>query len=74
MFVWIDASEFFSYAEDNTPFVSGQNHEKLITSLQTTLNSMTEWYQQNYFKVNADKCPFGNKEMAIANDNIKYKF
>ena len=35
---------------------------------------MIEWYQQNYFKVNADKCPFGNKEVAIANDNIKYKF
>ena len=36
---------------------------------------MFEWYQENYFKANADKChsflsPFFNKEMTTANYNI----
>ena len=36
---------------------------------------MFEWYQENYFKANADKChlflsPFSNKEMTIANYKI----
>ena len=75
MFFQIDTSEFSSYADDNTPFASAQNHEKLIKSLQSTLNGVFEWYQENYFKANADKChlflsPFSNKEMTIANYKI----
>ena len=36
---------------------------------------MFEWYQENYFKANADKChlflrPFSNKEMVLANYKI----
>ena len=75
MFFQFDTSEFSSYADDNTPFAFGQNNEKLINSLQSTLNGMFEWYQENYFKANADKChlflsSFSNKEMTIANYNI----
>ena len=75
MFFQIDTSELCSYADDNTLFASGQNHEKLINSLQSTLNGMLKWYQEYYFRANADKChlfliPFSNKEMAIAHYNI----
>ena len=75
MFFQIDTSEFFSYADYNTPFTSTQNQEKLIKTLQSTLNGVFEWYQENYFKANADKChlflsPFSNKEMTIANYKI----
>ena len=75
MFFQIDSSEFSSYADDNAPFASARNHEKLMKSLQSTLNGMFEWYQENYFKANADKChlflsPFSNKEMTLANYKI----
>ena len=75
MFFQIHSSEFSSYADDNTPFASAQNHEKLIKSLQSTLNGVLEWYQESYFKANADKChlflsPFCNKEMTLANYKI----
>ena len=75
IFLQINTSEFFSYADDNTLLASAQNHEKLIKSLQSTLNGVFEWYQENYFKANADKChlflsPFSTKEMTIANYNI----
>ena len=75
MFFIIDTSKFSSYAGDRTPFASAQNHEKLIKSLQSTLNGVFEWYQENYFKAIADKChlflsPFSNKEMTIANYKI----
>ena len=38
----IDSFEFFSYADNNTPFASVQNHEKLIKSLQSTVNGVFE--------------------------------
>ena len=44
MFFQIDTSEFSSHADDNTPFASAQNHEKLIKSLQSTRNGVFEWY------------------------------
>ena len=50
MFFQIETSEFSSYTDDNTPFASEQNHEKLINSLQSTPNSMSEWCQEIYFK------------------------
>lgn len=53
MFFQIDNSEFSSYADDNTPFASAQNHEKPINSLQSTLIGLFKWYQENYFKANA---------------------
>ena len=62
------SSEFSSYADDNTPFASAQDHEKLIKSLQSALKGVFEWYQESYIKANEDKChlclsPFSNKEM-----------
>ena len=56
LFFQIDSSEFSSSADDNTPFASAQNHEKLVKSLQSTLSGVFEWYQENYFKANAGKC------------------
>ena len=56
MFFQIDLSEFSSYADDNTLFAFGQNPANLTNTLQSTLNSMFQWYQENYFKANADKC------------------
>ena len=43
MFLKIDAAEFSSYADDNTPFASAQTHEKLIKSWQSTLYGVFEW-------------------------------
>ena len=64
-----------NYADDDTPYTSAENHEKQVNSLKSTLNGVLEWYQENYFKTNADKChlflsPFSNKEVSIANYNI----
>ena len=71
----IGTSELSCYTDDNILFASGQNYEKLVNSLQSTLNGMFEWYQENNFKANADKChlfmsPFSNNKMTIANYNI----
>ena len=43
--------------------------------MQITRNGVFEWYQEEYFKANADKChlflsPFSNKEMTLANYKI----
>ena len=75
MFFQIDSSEFSSYADDNTPFASAQNHEKLMKSLQSILNGVFEWYQENYLKAKSYKChlflsPFSTKEMTLSNYKI----
>ena len=75
MFFITNTYEFSSHADYNIHFAYRQNHEKLINSLQSTLNSTSEWYQKNYFKASADKCdlflsPFSNKQITIANYNI----
>ena len=75
MFLQNDTSQLSIYANNNTSFASEQKHEKLINYFQSTLNGIFEWYQENCFNPNADKChlflsPFSNKEMAIANYNI----
>ena len=55
MFFKIDSSEFSTYADDNTPFASAQNHKKLIKSLQSTLKSLngTEKTTSKPMQINA---------------------
>ena len=71
----IAISGFCCYADHNIVFTSRQNYEKLVNSVQSTLNGVFEWYQEKNFKANADKCHlfmslFFNNKMTIANYKI----
>ena len=45
-----------NYADDNTPFVSGDAPLNVITSLENGAEKLFEWFANNHMKANHDKC------------------
>ena len=45
-----------SYADDNTPYVIGDDISGLISSLEKASKALFEWFENNLLKSNADKC------------------
>ena len=56
LFIIIPDMEFASYADDNTPYSSGNSIEEVITSLEAKSNNLFEWFGNNYMKANSSKC------------------
>ena len=45
-----------SYADDNTPYCSSFNLDKVINKLKAGTNNLFKWVDENHMKTNADKC------------------
>ena len=45
-----------NYADDNTPYAMESNIEGLIDTLEANTSILVNWFYENYFKMNADKC------------------
>ena len=45
-----------NYADDNTPYSIESNIEALINKLVNDTSTLLKWFNENYFKMNADKC------------------
>ena len=45
-----------SYADDNTPYVCSENVDVTPEKLEEVANVLFEWFSNNFFKANADKC------------------
>ena len=45
-----------NYADDTTPFVSGDTPLNFITSLENVAEKRFEWFANNHIKANHDKC------------------
>ena len=56
IFNYIDKCDIASYADDNTPYTSDFNLEKVIQKLELTTNNLFEWFKNNHTKANTDKC------------------
>ena len=56
LFIMIDDINIANYADDNTPFVSGDTPLNVITSLENAAEKLFEWFTNNYMKANHDKC------------------
>ena len=52
----IDSINNADYADDNTPFVSGNTPLNFITSLENAAKKPFEWSTKNHMKANQDKC------------------
>ena len=53
----MNETDFASYADDNTPYVVGNNIEDII-KLQNTSLTLFQWFYDNQMKSNPDKCHF----------------
>ena len=52
----MDDINIANYADDNTPFVSGDTPLNVITSLENAAEKLFEWFANNRMKANHDKC------------------
>ena len=56
LFIMIDDFNIANYADDNTPFVSGDIPLNVITSLENAAEKLFEWFTNNHMKANHEKC------------------
>ena len=48
-------TDFASYADDNTPYVSADTIDEVIKRLETASVKLFKWFTDNHMKVNQDK-------------------
>ena len=56
LFFTVNDIDIAGYADDNTPQMIADDVDDLITSLEQASNGSFEWFKNNLFKSNADKC------------------
>ena len=52
----VDDFNIANWADDNTPFVSGDTSVHVMTSLENAVEKRFEWFSNNHMKANHDKC------------------
>ena len=55
IFFGIIVCDIGSYAEDNTPNNFDFNLDHVISNLETSTNSLLNWFRENHMKASADK-------------------
>ena len=56
MFMFISNSQICNYADDTTLYVIHQDIKQAIKILEQDVVILREWFQDNYMKMNGDKC------------------
>ena len=60
MFMFISNSQICNYADDPTLYVIHQDIKQAIKILEQDVVILIEWFQNNYMKMNGDKCHLKN--------------
>ena len=64
----MNETDFASYVDDNTPYVTGDSIESVINSLENVSIQLFKWFADNQMKANKDKCHLlrsGSKNITI---------
>ena len=56
IFYFIPDSDMTNFADDNTPYTVEVTIDALLESLLKDTTILTQWFKDNYFRMNADKC------------------
>ena len=56
IFYVVSESNLTNYADDNTPYSIHSNIECITNSLVNDTSTLIKWFDDNYFKMNAEKC------------------
>ena len=56
LFLVLKDVDIANFADDNTPFISANNIDDLIDSLEKASSSLFKWFKDNLCKGNPDKC------------------
>ena len=65
MFFVVSETDFAAYADDNTPYVEGNNIDQVINMLENDSIQLFKWFSDNQMKANKDKCHL------IVSNNVK---
>ena len=76
LFFIISEIDFASYADDNTPYATGDSLNDAIRKLESVSSKLFKWFSDNQMKANKDKCHFITSKqipatISIDNTNIK---
>ena len=52
----VNEIDFASYADDNTPFVSGDGLDDVLDSLENASLNFFEWFSNNQMQAKSDRC------------------
>ena len=55
LFIIIDDIDIANYADDNTPYITADDKDGVIASLENASNTLFKWFGDYLFKSNADK-------------------
>ena len=69
LFFIIENTDIASYADDNTPYISTDDIDGVIKSLEEGLATLFKWFSDNLMKSNADKCHL----LISTNNTVKMK-
>ena len=72
LFFIVNEIEFASYADDNTPFVSGDWVDNVLDSLEKPSLKLFDWFSNNQMKENPDKCHLLTSALASIGIKMKY--
>ena len=56
IFYFVKEDNVTNYADDTTPYDTDTNIESLLNNLHIDWSILLIWFENNYFKLNADKC------------------
>ena len=56
LFLIMDDIDIAKYADDNTPYLTADDIDGVIASLENASGTLFKWFSDNLFKGNADKC------------------
>ena len=56
IFYFVTEDCLTNYADDNTPYIIEKSIERVINNLQDDSNTLVKWFDDNYFRMNTDKC------------------
>ena len=71
LFFIVDEIGFASYADDNTPLVSGDRLDNVLDSLEKASSKLLDWFSNNQMKANPDKCHLLTSATALIAIKIK---
>ena len=58
LFLFVSNAFLSNYADDNTPYIFGDNLKKIKDNLRNSFDTVRQWFCVNYMVLNAGKCHF----------------
>ena len=76
LFLIMENIDIASYADDNTPYTTGNSIEEVIQKLEKAVKTLFQWLSDNRMKANPHKCHFlcnSNSEVSLTIETRKIK-